>query len=117
MESDGGFFPRAAVPAVCKDDAADVPEKCGDLSQGAAPPNFALIFLVVRLDEGEREENPNLRGNSATLSEHVVKDGFPLCQARFGPSRQMQSYYGSLPATKRFGRLDATRNFGQIAVR
>src|SRR6266550_9174 len=36
------------------------------------------------------------------LPERVVEDGFQLYQALFGPARQMQSYYGSSPAAKRF---------------
>ena len=37
-----------------------------------------------------------------SLPERVVEDGFQLYQALFGPARQMQSYYGSSPAAKRF---------------
>jgi hypothetical protein len=44
----------------------------------------------------------NSRRNDAPLPERVVEDGFQLCQALFGAIRQMQSYYGSSPAAKRF---------------
>ena len=44
----------------------------------------------------------NLRRNDALFPERAVEDGFQLCQARFGAIRQMQSYYGSSPAAKRF---------------
>jgi hypothetical protein len=37
-----------------------------------------------------------------TLPERVVEDGFQLYQGLFGPARQMQSYYGSSSAAKRF---------------
>src|SRR5258708_29148835 len=36
------------------------------------------------------------------LPDLVVEDGFQVYQAWFGPARQMQSYYGSSPAAKRF---------------
>jgi len=36
------------------------------------------------------------------LPDLVVEDGFQVYQAWFGPTRQMQSYYGSSPAAKRF---------------
>src|SRR6266699_1162737 len=44
----------------------------------------------------------NLRRSEMPLPERVVEDGFQLYQALFGPARQMQSYYGSSPAAKRF---------------
>src|SRR5260370_1428038 len=34
VKSDCGFFARSAVPTICQDDAADVPEQRGNLSQG-----------------------------------------------------------------------------------
>src|ERR1700687_165889 len=36
------------------------------------------------------------------LPDRVVEDGFQVYQAWFGPTRQMQSYYGSSPTAKRF---------------
>jgi hypothetical protein len=36
------------------------------------------------------------------LPNRVVEDGFQVYQAWFGPTGQMQSYYGSSPAAKRF---------------
>jgi len=44
------------------------------------------------------------------LPERVVEDGFQLYQALFGPARQMQSYYGSAPAAKRFEVTLSERN-------
>ena len=36
------------------------------------------------------------------LPDRVVEDGFQVYQAWFGPTGQMESYYGSSPAAKRF---------------
>jgi hypothetical protein len=44
----------------------------------------------------------NLQRNDTPLPERVVEDDFQLCQALLGTTRQMQSYYGSSPAAKRF---------------
>ena len=85
MENVCGFFSRATVPAVCQDDAADVPEKCGDLSQGSSSSELCVYLPAVPFDEREREENRDLRRNSATLPEHVVKDGFQFLPSPIRP--------------------------------
>jgi len=49
------------------------------------------------------------------LPERVVEDGFQLYQALFGPARQMQSYYGSAPAAKRFEVTLSERNLQGVS--
>src|SRR5216684_7813055 len=102
VESVCGFFSRSAVPAICQDDAADVPEQRGNVSQGRSSSDLRVYLPAVTFDEREREEIPNSWGNNGTLSARAVEDGFQPCQALFDPTRQMQSYYGSPPAAKRF---------------
>jgi hypothetical protein len=50
-----GFFSRSAVPAICQDDAADVPEQRGDVSQGCSSSEASIYFPGVLFDERERE--------------------------------------------------------------
>lgn len=56
MEGVGGVLARAAIPTVGQDDATDVPEKCGDFSQGRNASEFWDLLAAVPLDEREREE-------------------------------------------------------------
>src|SRR5216683_955338 len=45
-----GFFSRSAVPTICQDDAADVPEQRGDLSQGRSSSDLCVYLPTVPID-------------------------------------------------------------------
>ena len=47
VESAGSFFARAAVPTVGQDDATDVPEERGDLSQGRNSYEFWVLLAAL----------------------------------------------------------------------
>src|SRR5260370_12371809 len=76
VESVCGFFSRSAVPAICQDDAADVPEQRGDVSQGRSSSDLCLDLPSGRINSPTRDEKRNSCPIYTMLPSRIVQDGF-----------------------------------------
>jgi hypothetical protein len=104
------FFARATVPAIGEDDTADIPEERGDVGQ--EQPSISILTGAAKaLDERKSDWVRKLWRDKTRLIERAVQYDFQLWQARIGSSCQIQSYYGSLPAAKRFEVTDSATSW------